>query len=833
MGDAFAGSAVGRRAIAHPDWAAAVAFALLVVVYLFPVLIGVKILSPDGMLYMYTPWQSARPANWMHWNNPLLGDIPMSNYPVRLYIHDQLHSGTVPQWFPNEFGGMPLLSNPQIGLFTPFNLPVWLLPLNYGLGLSAALKLWTGAFGMYLLVRKLRLGWLPGLLAGTSFAFCAYNITWLAHETLPAVIVMLPWMVWLIERLFERARLSTVLWLAFVSAIAIAGGHPGTQVHVLALAGLYALIRVWLVEGLEQKARLKLLGLAFGGVVLGALLMAIMLIPEALSSHDTVGTAARAHGRGTLPGTIMPFDAIKTTLFPDWWGRPSSATINPNSYSAGSLVNYNERTFYAGVVSTLFALVALMVPGSWRRKAPFAVLAFLGLAIPLHLPGLWQLITNVPPFDVIQNQRIHFAFAFGISVLAAFGLQDLIERPAGQRRNLIVPGVALTLGLLVIVSIGASGSQIGHLFSHFFTGRIFLDVKVIELTTVAWMVLFALGVAAAILLSFRRPKWRYGIAVAVVLLAAADGLHFAKNYQPMGPASEVIPPRTGAIDYMASHVGDYRINGLGPALGPGWGTVVGLNDIRGYAPPNPTKRMLSLWRIANAEQLDWTPLEMEGQEPDDVQIESILGARYVLADAGSKIDAAMRLNPQTSGLKVVYSGKDGVVVENPRAAPHVELPARIELASDQNDAETRLAEPSFYPKNQVVIESSDPAAQALARSPLARGHVVIARQDNARTTIEATLDRTGLVVLNDSLTDGWKVTVDGKNAKPVRVNSVMRGVVAGPGRHTVVWTYSTPGLRAGLVLSLLALLGLLGGAVALTVRSRRGRAAADAAGVEG
>ena len=176
-------------------------------------LTGSKILSPDGMLYIYTPWQASHPADYTHWLNPLLGDIPMSNYPVRLFARDALHHGTLPQWFPNEFGGMPLLSNPQVGFFTPFNLPVWLLPLNYGLGLSAALKLWTGAFGMYLLVRKLRLGWLPGLFAGTAFAFCAYNITWLAHETLPAVVVMLPWMVWLIERLFARARLSTVLWL--------------------------------------------------------------------------------------------------------------------------------------------------------------------------------------------------------------------------------------------------------------------------------------------------------------------------------------------------------------------------------------------------------------------------------------------------------------------------------------------------------------------------------------------------------------------------------------------------------------------------------------------
>ena len=64
---------------------------------------------------------------------------------------------------------------------------------------------------------------------------------------------------------------------------------------------------------------------------------------------------------------------------------------------------------------------------------------------------------------------------------------------------------------------------------------------------------------------------------------------------------------------------------------------------------------------------------------------------------------------------------------------------------------------------------------------------------------DPSLDRSGLVVLNDSLTDGWSVKVDGRKATPVRVNSVMRGVVAGPGRHTIVWSYTTPGLTTTLM----------------------------------
>jgi uncharacterized membrane protein YfhO len=64
----------------------------------------------------------------------------------------------------------------------------------------------------------------------------------------------------------------------------------------------------------------------------------------------------------------------------------------------------------------------------------------------------------------------------------------------------------------------------------------------------------------------------------------------------------------------------------------------------------------------------------------------------------------------------------------------------------------------------------------------------------------------GLVVLNDSLRDGWSVHVDGAEAKPVRVNSVVRGVTVPAGTHTVSWTYRVPGLRLALVVFLVALL---------------------------
>ena len=73
------------------------------------------------------------------------------------------------------------------------------------------------------------------------------------------------------------------------------------------------------------------------------------------------------------------------------------------------------------------------------------------------------------------------------------------------------------------------------------------------------------------------------------------------------------------------------------------------------------------------------------------------------------------------------------------------------------------------------------------------------------------------------MTEGWSVRVDGRAATPLRVNTVMRGVVVPAGRHEVEWRYRVPGLRLGAAVSVLTLVALAGAALALRRRARSAR----------
>lgn len=103
---------------------------------------------------------------------------------------------------------------------------------------------------------------------------------------------------------------------------------------------------------------------------------------------------------------------------------------------------------------------------------------------------------------------------------------------------------------------------------------------------------------------------------------------------------------------------------------------------------------------------------------------------------------------------------------------------------------------------------------------------MLAEERNARVTLDADLSRAGLVVLGEALTDGWSVEVDGRPSRALHVDEVMRGVVVPAGRHQVVWRFTVPGLRAGALLSLLAVLAVACGVAAHTTRTRLRRARA-------
>ena len=78
-----------------------------------------------------------------------------------------------------------------------------------------------------------------------------------------------------------------------------------------------------------------------------------------------------------------------------------------------------------------------------------------------------------------------------------------------------------------------------------------------------------------------------------------------------------------------------------------------------------------------------------------------------------------------------------------------------------------------------------------------------------KITGDISLDKEKLLCLNIPYSDGWKLKVDGKETRLKKVNYMNSGVILKAGKHKIELTYCTPGVKIGLLLTIVGILVLL------------------------
>ncbi|MCU1594897.1 MAG: hypothetical protein JWO12_2289, partial [Frankiales bacterium] len=159
--------------------------------------------------------------------------------------------------------------------------------------------------------------------------------------------------------------------------------------------------------------------------------------------------------------------------------------------------------------------------------------------------------------------------------------------------------------------------------------------------------------------------------------------------------------------------------------------------------------------------------------------------------------------PAADGLRVVQASVSGAVWERTRALPRLRWASSV-IEVPQGADSLKLASTSAAKAGAVLLASNvDHAAGARATvTPLSDG------PDAVEAKVQA--QGSGYLVVADGLQAGWGVTVDGARAKLLDADHALVAVAVGPGSHVVRLSYRPANLRPGLVLSALAVAGLLG-----------------------
>lgn len=405
----------------RPDRAAAIAVSCAPVIYFLPALITGRVLCPDDDL--------------------------LQNVPFRVAAAQIIRSGHLPWWNPYIFGGMPLFATAQVGILYPLN---WFF-VPFGTATATNLMVIAtyivAALGAYLYARRIGVTVIGAVITSLAWQFSGAAIGQISHINIVQTAVLLPWVLWSIDRYAAQGRMRNAVLISALLAIQFFAGHQQSFVNSLLLLCAYAVAMSIVHRELRKR---YLSALAF--MAMGLLLAAVQILP----TYELLRRSERAAATYEFFTSFsMPKRFILAFVAPYVMGGGDGRLFRA-PYVGPPF--YQEMAGYVGLITIVLALIALLVRPDARTKF-WAIVAVLGvlLAFGAYAPfSFYKLIYHVPLLNLFRVPARHLVEVdFALTVLAGRGFTVLSARKAELRTRLatVVTVVAVFLFTIIAVTI--------------------------------------------------------------------------------------------------------------------------------------------------------------------------------------------------------------------------------------------------------------------------------------------------------------------------------------------------------------------------------------------
>jgi hypothetical protein len=734
------------------------------------------------------------------------------------FLGRTLAAGDLPIRNPFEMAGYRFAADPQSGwLYAPAMALFSIFPPGLALRLFIALNPLLAGLGLLAFLGKESFGRAAATMGGLVLAMP------MATSTIAISLPFAGTLAWTAVLLLAAAgyrRGSTwsgrLAWLA-LGALAwsqVAAAHLS---HGLAIATAFAVAylvagAVADVRGGDRSGRA-----ATARVLLFLAVLPIAALPILLPHLDLLRGSSLRGGYGALgdPGETAVGDALGSTGV--WSGWPLGFAAVPGAYVGAAALACAPLAFRArrhrATVLAAGGLVAVGYVLTWPALVTAGWFRAIVLRIPfgdvyLHNPG-----------------RLRYVAVLAIPILAAAGLQGLIERPLPWRAA--IGWVAGAFALFFLWPVLAGGDPVR-----------FLLVATALLLVGPVLVLFASGrrawATAPIVVGLLSAEL---LASAVYSQAYEGGTIFtgleSGDHPILVPQVLRFPDLderaylrvTPIVTYLRRHPGRYatwappeaffekgylwmRSPADWPALAPSRGTLFGVPDALGYNPVQ-LPRYWRYLRRTNELSLFYNASVLNEPSPEDVRL---LGLRYLVVPTG--------ITPPISG-SVVEEANGYALWELSDAQPLASLTDRIETASGIDGAMDAVTTSGFDPFDEAVIERPNVfTCVGECQTPVAATARSIS---DTELWIEIPPWDGGILTIRDAYDTGWRAAIDGRPAETLPVDGFLEGVLVRPGgRRTVVLTYHDEAVLRGLAVGAAVWTAILASPLlALAVERRR------------
>ncbi len=458
-----------------------------------------------------------------------LDDLKIIYYPLE-YIYAQFQSHLqLPLWSQYFGFGQPLLAWGQLGFFTPIHVILRIFQIHplALLQISILSYFFLGLLGTYIFFIIRKFSQSAATLAAFLFVFTGFSVGHLNHVNFYTATMVLPWLLIAIHYFLKKPTLQRSAAMAILAAIIPLSGQPQVSLYTLIIAaGVGTAILLGkpkkILKNPKYWSKTIILTILAASLAIGIASLSILPLMEFLPQSD------RASGVDPLElyeFSYVPSHAI-TLLMPYFFG-------GHNNYWGAK--GFQELAAYTGILPLLLAGVALT---NWRKYRTeriigiFFVTSGILLALAKFSPLYRWLVEQHIITSLSVPGRFVYFFLFGITLLAAVGLQDFLgqtkEKTNNKKAFSLIIGCVLSAALF-IPFIQASNQNVR------------IQNRLHEIWSVAnpdmWLIAIGL-LTLPFLLILSRKKYKNIYNWAIPTIVAITLIAYGWNYNPMTPTSE-------------------------------------------------------------------------------------------------------------------------------------------------------------------------------------------------------------------------------------------------------------------------------------------------------
>jgi hypothetical protein len=795
----------------YPHLLVVVGFILVSLFYFYPVLKGEKIFQSD--IVQYTGMAKEQ-------------------------IDFRKETGEEPYWTNSAFGGMPTY---QLGAKYP-NDVIGMLDDALRFLPRPADYLFLYFLGFYVLLMVLKVDPLKAFFGALAFGLSTYLIIILGvgHNAKAHAIAYMPMVVAGVLLVFQRKYIAGGLLTMVAAALEINANHFQMTYYLLLLL---AIIGVYYVVIAIKNKEFKELGKVIGVFVIAGILAIGANATNLMATSEYAKFSTRSNSELTFnpdgsPKTdsnAMSYEYITeysygiaeslNLIAPGLFGGSNNENLGIKSetyqnfvaqgYPADQVQGFVEHApvywgaqpivaapAYIGVVVFFLFVMAFFVE---KRNIKYLFLAGAIFSLLLSWGKNFSVLTDffinyVPLYDKFRAvSSIQVILELCVPALAILGLYQFFKQDDEKAKwNALWKSGAITFGLLVVLFLikgmfnfsGANDAMYAQAYGDEFIRTLKLDREALYTSDVLRSMLFV-GLTFAVLFLFVKNMMKETTAIiAVGVLMVFDLFMVDKRYVNNNPdqfksAREVDMPfePTEADQRILADTTHFRVfeveGGMSSAR-----TSFFHKSIGGYHAAKP-RRMQQLFDYQIAK--------------NNVRVLNMLNVKYVIQsdENGQKLALA---NPAANGnawfvekIKFVNSANEEMKALDSLDTKNVAI---ISNESDSKEVSNSKSYSKAYQKKDFVKDS------------LASIQLTFYKPNQLKYVSNNSNE--GFAVFSEMYyKNGWKATIDGKEAPIYRVNYVLRGLKVPAGKHTIEFKFEPEVVKTGSTIALMSSIGML------------------------